>query len=182
MRRLLAAGLGVLLLAGCGFHLRTAREFALPQSLSVLRVRMISSGLKYPGVVLAVRHALEDRGVEIVERRPAPTVVLQGEVMTPVIVTLNSNGGASAYLLDYAVTFSLVGPKGRVLMAPRTVRAQREYSFDPENVLAMAREQSYLEGRMRASAARQIVWALAAYKGPPAAPVAATAPQKPHAP
>ncbi len=179
MRYLPVAGLAALFLAGCGFHLRSAHEFALPASLSVLRVRMPSSGLKYPGLVLVVRHALEDRGVRIVDHRKAPTVVLGGEVMNPVVVTLNSNGGASAYLLDYAVTFSLVGPGGRLLMAPRTVRVQREYSFNPENVLAMAREQSYLERRMRLSAARQIVWALAAYKGPPAV---AAAPHKPHAP
>ncbi|MDA8120276.1 LPS-assembly lipoprotein LptE [Acidiferrobacter thiooxydans] len=179
MRYLAVAGLAALFLAGCGFHLRSAHEFALPASLSVLRVRMPSSGLKYPGLVLVVRHALEDRGVRIVDHRKAPTVVLGGEMMNPVVVTLNSNGGASAYLLDYAVTFSLVGPGGRLLMAPRTVRVQREYSFNPENVLAMAREQSYLERRMRLSAARQIVWALATYKGPPAV---AAAPHKPHAP
>ncbi|WP_297387705.1 LPS assembly lipoprotein LptE [Acidiferrobacter sp.] len=184
MRRLAAAGIAALLLAGCGFHLRGAREFALPASLSVLRVRMPSSGLKYPGLVLVVRHALEGRGVRIVDHRKAPTVVLGGETMNPVIVTLNSNGGASAYLLDYAVTFSLVGPRGRLLMAPRTVRVQREYSFNPENLLAMAREQSYLERRMRASAARQIVWALVSYKGPPAqkSPPAALAHHKSHAP
>ena len=182
MRRLAVVGLAALLLAGCGFHLRSAHEFALPASLSVLRVRMPSSGLKYPGLVLVVRHALEDRGVRITDHGKAPAVVLGGETTTPVVVTVNSNGGASAYLLDYAVTFSLVGPGGRLLMAPRTVRVQREYSFNPENVLAMAREQSYLERRMRASAARQIVWALAAYKGPLVAPAGSAAPHKSHAP
>ena len=171
MRRLAAGFLGALL-AGCGFHLRTAREFALPGSLSVLQVRMPSSGLKYPGLVLAVRQALEERGVQVVGHRKAPAVVLAGEVLNPVVVTINNNGGASAYLLDYAVTFSLVGPRGRVLMAPRTVRVQREYNFNVQNVPAMAREQTYLERRMRAAAARQIVWALASYKGPPAGPAA----------
>ncbi len=183
MRRLVAVWLMALLLAGCGFHLRRAREFTLPASLAVLRVSMPTSGLKYPGLVLVVRRALEDRGVRIINHGPAPAVVLGGEMMTPVVVTLNSNGGASAYLLDYAVTFSLMGPGGKLLMAPRTVRVQREYSFNPENALAMAREQSYLERRMRVSAARQIVWALAAYKGPLAsAPAVAALPHKRHAP
>ncbi len=174
MKRLTAVLLGVMLLAGCGFHLRGAREFSLPSSLAVLRVRMPSSGLKYPGLVLVVRRALEDRGVQVVDHRKAPTLLLEGETLNPVIVTINSNGGASAYLLDYAVTFSVVGPRGRVLMAPRTVRVQREYSFDPRYVLAMAREEAYLKRRMRRAAARQIVWGLAAYKPPATAAAPAT--------
>ncbi len=151
-------------LAGCGFHLRGAHEFALPARLSVMRVTMPASGLKYPGLVLTVRHALEDRGVRVVTQGHVPAVVLSGETMTPMIVTMSPEGGASAYLLDYAVTFSLLGAHGRVLIPPSVVRAQREYRFDPLNLPAMAREQAYLERRLRHSAARQIVWRLASYK------------------
>ena len=175
MKRLTAVVLGMLL-AGCGFHLRTAREFSLPPSLAALQVRMPSSGLKYPRLVLAVRRALEDRGVQVVDHHKVPTLMLEGETLSPMIVTINSNGGASAYLLDYAVTFSVVGPHGRVLMAPRTVRVQREYNFDPRYVLAMAREEAYLKRRMRRAAARQIVWGLASYKRPPPAAAPAAKP------
>ncbi|MHB1512278.1 MAG: LPS-assembly lipoprotein LptE [Acidiferrobacter sp.] len=182
MKRLTAALLGALL-AGCGFHLRTAREFSLPPSLMTLRVRMPSSGLKYPGLVLVMRRALADRGVQVVDHRKAPTLVLAGETLTPMIVTINSNGGASAYLLDYAVTYSVVGPHGRILVASRTVRVQREYSFDPRYVLAMAREEAYLKRRMRRAAARQIVWGLAAYKRPATAVAPAAKPKaQGHAP
>lgn len=154
-------------LAGCGFHLRTAHEEVLPRSLATLRVTMPGSGLKYPSLVLVVRRALMDRGVDVVTKGAVPALVLLDETLTPVVVTINSNGGASAYLLDYAASFSVQGPHGRVLMAPATVRVQREYSFDPLNVLAMAREQSYLERRMRVAAARQIMWRLAAFKAAP---------------
>lgn len=153
-----------LTLTGCGFHLRTVRESTLPQALSVVRVTMPASGLRYPGLVLAVRRALLDRGVTVVDKGAVPSVVLLSETMTPLIVTINSNGGATAYLLDYEATFSLQSPHGRILMAPTTVRAQREYTFDPLNILAMAREQTYLEKRMRIAAARQIVWRLATFK------------------
>lgn len=163
MKRLLPV-VCVLALTGCGFHLRTGHEFALPKPLSVLRVTMPGNGLKYPGLVLAVRHALQNRGVTIVNKGPVPVLVLGGETLSPMVVTINNNGGASAYLLDYAVTFGLLGPKGGVLIASRTVRVQREYNFDPLNVLAMAREQAYLQKRMRRSAARQIIWQLAAFR------------------
>lgn len=151
-------------LTGCGFHLRTGHEFALPKPLSVLRVTMPGNGLKYPGLLLAVRHALQNRGARIVTKGPAPVLVLGSETLSPMVVTINNNGGASAYLLDYAVTFGLMGAHGRVLIASRTVRVQREYTFDALNVLAMAREQTYLQKRLRRSAARQIVWQLVAYR------------------
>ncbi|MHB8255097.1 MAG: LPS-assembly lipoprotein LptE [Acidiferrobacter sp.] len=169
MRRLAVVILCVAL-TGCGFHLRTAHEFALPPALSTVRVTMTASSLKYPGLVLVVRRALLDRGVDVVTSGNVPSVVLLSESLAPVIVTINSNGGASAYLLNYAVTFSVEGPGGRVLMGPMVVRVQREYSFDVASVLAMAREQAYLEKRMRIAAARQIVWRLAFFKGPKARP------------
>ena len=157
-------------LSACGFHLRTAREFALPPALSVMRVTMPASGLKYPRLMLVVRRALLGRGVDVVSKGKVPSVVLLSETMAPLIVTVNGNGGVSGYLLNYAATFSLQGPNGRVLIAPTVVRVQREYSFDALSLLAMAREQAYLQKRMRIAAARQIVWRLAAFKERPHAP------------
>ena len=158
-----------LTLGGCGFHLRTASEFSLPRALSVVRVTMPANGLKYPGLVLAVRRALLDRGVKVVNKGNVPSVTLLSETMTPLIVTMNNNGGATAYLLDYEATFSVQSPHGRVLMPPSAVRVQREYPFDPLNILAMAREQAYLEKRMRIAAARQIVWRLSTFRPTPKA-------------
>jgi len=166
MKRIWAAGL-MALLAGCGFHLRTGREAALPAALSTIKVTMPVSALKYPGLLLIVRHALQNRGVVVVTRGQVPTLVLSGESLTPIVVTINNNGGASAYLLNYAATFSLQGPHGRVWMAPRTVRVQREYTYDALNLLAMGRQQSYLQRRLRHSAARQIMWQLAAFRPKP---------------
>lgn len=175
-RRSLALMALSLILGGCGFHLRTASEFALPPALSVVRVTMPASGLKYPGLVLAVRRALLDRGVTVVDKGNVPSVTLLSETMTPLIVTINSNGGATAYLLDYEVIFSLQGPHGRMLMSPSAIRVQREYSFDPLNILAMAREQTYLEKRMRIAAARQIIWRLSTFR-PAVRPAVRPAPQ-----
>jgi len=139
----------------------------MPPVFAALRVTMPASGLRYPPLVLAVRHALLNRGVAIVPKGNVPTVVLVGETMTPIIASINNNGGASTYLLDYSATFSVQAPDGAVLIAPTIIRVQREYSFDALNVLAMAREQAYLERRMRAAAARQIIWRLISFKGPP---------------
>ncbi|MHB1566510.1 MAG: LPS-assembly lipoprotein LptE [Acidiferrobacter sp.] len=165
--RILTTWLVLCLLAGCGFHLRTAAEDRLPPTLSALRLVMPGNGLRYPRLVLVVRRALVDHGVTVVmHSAPLPTLKLLGETLNPVVVTINSNGGAQAYLLDYAVTFMVVGARGRTLMGPSIVRVQREYDFDPLNVLSMAREQHYLEQRMRTAAARQIVMRLAAYRRP----------------
>jgi len=167
-------------LVGCGFHLRTAQEFTLPPSLAVVRVAMPTSSLKYPEFALIVRRALLERGVEVVDKGNVPAIVLSGETLTPLIVSVNNNGGASAYLLNYATTFSVQGPGGRVLLAPTVVRVQREYTFDALNILAMAREQAYLQKRMRIAAARQIIWRLASFKSPP--PKSPPPKSPPHAP
>lgn len=159
--------LALCLLAGCGFHLRTATEDHLPPALSALRLTMPYTRLRYPPLVLIVRRALVDHGATVVTRRvPLPTLRILSETLTPVVVTVNSNGGAQIYLLDYAVTFVLVAPDGRTLLGPSVVRVQREYDFNPLNVLSMAREQRYLEQRMRIAAARQIVMRLVAYRPP----------------
>lgn len=154
----------LLVLAGCGFHLRTARMMNVPSTLATLRVTMPSSGLRYPGLVLIMDRILADHGVDVVRHNSkVPTLVLSGESLNPVVVTVNNNGGASAYLLDYAVTFVVLSANGKPLTAPKTVRVQREYDFDPLNILSMAREQTYLQKRMRIAAARQIVDRLAMY-------------------
>ncbi len=162
--RTLAAFIGMLVLAGCGFHLRTARESDVPARFADLHVTSPVSGLRYPQIVLVVSRMLQDHGAAVFSgKAPLPTLELVNETMVPVVVTINSNGGAAAYLLDYSVSFVLKDASGRVVLGPQVVRVQREYNLNPLNILAMAREERYLENRMRRSAARQIVARLIAF-------------------
>ncbi len=178
MRTLVAIGV-LLILAGCGFHLRTAQEDQLPPRLANLRVTMPASGLRYPEMVLVMRRMLRDHGADVFAGKAAlPTLELTGETLAPVVVSVNSNGGAAAYLLDYALSFVLKGAHGRILLGPGTIRVQREYNLNPLNILAMAREERYIENRMRRSAARQIVARLIAFGRRPLPPAS---PKSPHA-
>ncbi|MDA8389936.1 MAG: LPS assembly lipoprotein LptE [Gammaproteobacteria bacterium] len=167
--RTLAAIVVMLVLAGCGFHLRTAREDRVPARFAALHVTMPGSGLRYPQIVLVVSRMLQDHGATVLPgKAPLPTVELLNETLVPVVVTINSNGGAAAYLLDYSVSFVLKNAQGRTLLGPGVARVQREYNLNPLNILAMAREERYLENRMRRSAARQIVARLIAFRHHPA--------------
>ncbi len=162
--RALAVIVAMLILAGCGFHLRTAQEDHLPPRFANLRVTMSGSGLRYPKVVLVMRRMLRDHGASVFSGQvPLPTLALMGETLTPVVVSINNSGGAAAYLLDYTLSFVLLDAKGRAILGPETIRVQREYNFNPLNILSMAREKRYIENRMRRSAARQIVARIIAF-------------------
>ncbi|HEY8555139.1 MAG TPA: LPS assembly lipoprotein LptE [Burkholderiales bacterium] len=149
----------VLNLSACGFHLRgTGGHAVLPPALE--SVRVASTGpLEYDPLAEAVREALARAGARVTAAEDAPAVVLLGEqVATRVASVRGTTGKAAEYLLLYSAAFRVDGPRP---IAPQTVRLQRDYSFDPEQVLAKEQQEQELLASMRQEAAQQIVRRLA---------------------
>jgi len=149
----------VLSLCACGFHLRgTGGQAVLPPALA--SVRIAGTGpLEYDPLAEAVREALARAGARITAAEDAPAIVLLGEqVATRVASVRGTTGKAAEYLLLYSATFRVDGPRP---IAPQTVRLQRDYSFDPEQVLAKEQQEQELLASMRQEAAQQIVRRLA---------------------
>jgi len=150
-------------LSGCGFHLRGTASATLPPQLATLRVTM-GGAAAYPPLLVDVRNALRtEDGVRLVDDVAAhvPTLTLSGETITSEIVAIDVTGKASDYLLNYKVSFSLADAAGREIIPSRTIKLQREYSFNKLNVLATERESRFLQDKMRRDAVEQIIRQLA---------------------
>lgn len=145
--------------AGCGFHLRGVGGSAvLPPSVSTLRVVKTGGGANDP-IIVAVRDALTAAGAKLVDAASAPTLTLLDErTDSQVAAVRTTTGKAAEYTLRYSVSFRLDGPQA---VAQQTIRLQRDYSFDPNQLLAKEREESELLRDMRGDAAQQIVRRLA---------------------
>ena len=146
-------------LVACGFHLRgSAGSVALPPSLKDIRVVAPGPTENEP-LTVAVREALTQAGANLVEAPGAPALTLLGEqIETRVASVSTTTAKATQYLLQYSASFRLDAPKP---LAAQTVRLQRDYAFDPNQVLAKEQREQELLRDMRREAAQQIVRRLA---------------------
>lgn len=145
-------------MVGCGFHLRGSSGALLPASLSTLRVVTTGTAVNEP-IVVAVRQAVTQAGARVVDTPEAPALSLYDErTETQVASVRTATGKASEYTLRYTVSFRV---DGTPTISAQTIRLQRDYSFDPNNVLAKEQEERELVRTMRLDAAQQIVRRLA---------------------
>jgi LPS-assembly lipoprotein len=143
----------LLLLGGCGFHLRGS--VVLPENMARTYIVAGSSS--------ALGHELESMltvaGGEVVSERAQATAILtlHEERLSSRVLTLDAQGRASGQVLTLLVSFSMVDGEGRAVAEREGVRIEREFSFDPDNVLAQGSEASLLQEEMRRQAAQQIL-------------------------
>lgn len=161
-----------LALSACGFQLRGSAVSGFPPELSTLRVEMPGRlvGNQDP-LRVAVETALRQQaGVTLATTGQVPVLVLDPEQFTTGAISVTTAGRASEYQITLVVSFQLRNAAGAVLLPPQTVRLQREYVYDPLNVVAKEREEQDLKEVMRRDVASQIVRRLARapLKPPPA--------------
>lgn len=157
--RIAVVGAVAFALVACGFHLRGSGGNAmLPASLSAVRVTMAGPSENEP-LAEVVRQALARAGATLTDASDAPTLVLVGERIESRVASVSpATAKVAEYLLLYAAGFRLDGPRP---LAAQTVRLQRDYSFDPTQVLAKEQQERELLSNMRQEAAQQIVRRLA---------------------
>lgn len=144
------------ILAGCGFHLRETGHAALAPELAVLRI----AGAQRT-VLDEMRDALViEAGVRITEEAPYPLLTLSSETIQSEVLAITAAGTQSDFLLNYRLSYDLRAADGSVLIPSRTIRLQREYTFDKLNVLASERHDEFLRAAMRRDAVHQILRAL----------------------
>lgn len=144
----------LLYLSSCGFHLRGSGGVTLPPALSSVRVVTAGPAANTP-LAAEVREALAQAGARVVEAGEVPIVTLLDERVDSQVASVRTETAkASEYLVRYAATFRLTGPRS---LPPQTIRLQADYFFDPAEVLAKEREERELVQAMRRDAARQIV-------------------------
>ncbi len=160
---LLVTSCALLLLSGCGFHLRgVGEEQQLPESLSSLRLRQVNiEGLS---LKREMERALKTQArVQVVgEDKSVPVLTLYDERSDTRAISVGRDVRVSEFLLHYQVGFDVRDASGKELVKRQDVTLQRTFSFDKNAVLAMEREAEEMRARMREDAVQQIIRRLAA--------------------
>ena len=178
-RRLVLSGLGVGVLAGCGFQLRQAPQF-------VFDTIVINAPATSP-LAAELRKTIERDGrVRVVtgtlpplvppagaaSAPLAPPVVVPGRVIfdllkeqrEKVVVGLNASGQVREYQLRLRVHFRVRTPQGQELIADTELLQQRDISFSETAVLAKESEEVLLYRDMQSDLVQQLMRRLGALK------------------
>ncbi len=152
MKFLLIAWL--LLLTGCGFHLRGAVE--LPQDKRRIALqgipmnhpvaRDLSQMLAFSKARLVADPAKADVVLRILEIRQDRRVL-----------SLDENGKAIEFELIYRIRFNLLTPDNKTILPPQLVDLHRNYLNTQLQVIGKAQEESLLRQEMRREAVRTIL-------------------------
>lgn len=151
---LLAAALA----SGCGFHLRG--KLPLPDQLQVIAVSSPD-----PEVRDEMVNALQASGAEVVDEAEALSVLDMYEVnFDRKVRTIDTRGKVSGYILRYDVSYRVVNQEGDELRDTR-LALQRDYNFDPNQVLQAEEEEEALREDMIQELAQRIMRQLVTIAG-----------------
>ena len=151
MRLLLA--IIIVSLAGCGFHLRGAQP--LPLVMTKIHIVVpVGSPLRYE-----LESLLLAAGGEVVDVEEEATAVLrvQSVKIKSRPLSLDELGRAREYALTLGVNYSLKSVEGKVLTEGLSSWVERDYRFDPDNVLAQGAAREMVEREMYRVAAQQML-------------------------
>ena len=163
-RRSLLALLAAAPLAGCGFHLRGAPEFAfrslyLPVTGSTLNKELLRTLQGAGGDLELITDSTRMAQAEAV-------LELSGETRQRVIVGLTTAGQVRELQLRLKVRFKLRGQQGQEWIADTALEQFRDVSYNESVSLAKESEEALLYRNMQTDLVQQIVRRLAAVKAP----------------
>lgn len=163
-RRALLALLAAAPLAGCGFHLRGAPDFAfnslyVPASGTSLNKDMIRTLQGAGGRLLLITDPARMAQAEAV-------LELFGEQRTRTVVGLTTAGQVRELQLGLVVHFRLKDAHGREWLGDTRLSRTEDVSYDESVSLAKESEEALLYRNMRMDLVQQIVRRLAAVKAP----------------
>lgn len=153
--------LGLVILAGCGFHLRG--EATLPESLKTMYLQGVNT---QQGFGLELKRTLMRNGITVLpdyQKGSAVLTILKNRVDRRVL-SVGANAKVSEYELDGEVQYKVIDGKGVVISEPQTVQAQRNYEFDQNQVLAMDEQESMLRDEINQQIVQSILRRLSALK------------------
>lgn len=141
-----------LIVSGCGFHLRG--DIVLPALYE--RVHVVDKG--YSDVGKALSEALENVGSKIVYSSEGATSVVTVLSRGTQRRALNVAGKQiREYELQLDITFVVQNHEGTQLAGPQTVTVVRNFSNDPNNVLAKDNEELAIRKEMMRPAIIQVL-------------------------
>lgn len=159
-RLALIAILGAVLVQGCGFHLRGRVDLA-----PVMRTLYVDSGERE--LTDQLKEALMTSGSEIVEDPDVATAILRMQEVEyeRIVRTIDTRGKVNGYTLEYTARFMVEDTAGETLYSEAAVQVQRNFDFDPTQVLQAENEEESLREDMRDDLVQQILRRLATVRG-----------------
>ena len=171
-----------LLLSACGFHLRGQTSYALP--FKSITVRAFND---FSPIVVALKQALQDQGVQIVDASDLPksdqlpedktnasptqlTLYVTSESTSKQILSLSGAGRVREFQLNYRVMLRVYDQQQQDWIFPATVDLQRNLPYADTLVLAKESEEAQLYQEMRRDAVQQIMRQLKAAREPDITP------------
>lgn len=148
------------LLAGCGFQLRKAPDFAF-ESILVPSMGTVGTNLR--------RNLASTGKVRVLPPTTPPVqaqVVLDilSEASDKIIVGLNASGQVREFQLRTRLRFQLRTPQGKELIPNTELQLQRDISFNESAVLAKEAEEAVLFRDMQNDLVQQLIRRIAAVK------------------
>ena len=153
------AGAASLALAGCGFELRKAPEFAF-KSIAVPANTAFGNYLRRNLRATGTVEVLQGEAAEKAEA----TFEILGENRDNIVVSTNTNGQVRELQLRLTVRFKVRGQNGRELLGPTEIQQTRDITYNETAALAKESESALLFRDMQSDIAQQVLRRLAAIK------------------
>ena len=152
---------GLVILSGCGFHLRG--EASLPESLKTMYLQGVNT---QQGFGLELKRTLMRNGVTVLPdyQKGAAVLTILKQRINRRVLSVGSNAKVSEYELDGEVQYQVNDGAGKVVSQPQTLEAQRNYEFDQNQVLAMDEQESMLRHEIYQQIVQNILRRLSALK------------------
>jgi len=154
-------GLLLVMLVGCGFHLRGSAT--LSESLKLMYVQGINL---QQGLGLDLRRALISNGITVVndyQQGSAVLTVLDNKFERRVL-SVGSNAKVNEYELYGLLKYKITDGDGKLLSEPQDVEARRDYRFDQAQVLASDSEETQLRKELNQQLIQSVLRRLSAIK------------------
>ncbi len=147
------------MLCACGFHLRNSAN--LP-----FKSLYMTFGPNSPLGIELKRNILASGDTQVLTSAQGAEVILEvlGETQEKVILTLNSSGRASEYMLYYRLTFRVTDAEKKELLPATLITLKRDISYNSSQELSKAAEEVLLYRDMRSDMVQQVLRRLAALK------------------
>ncbi len=146
--------LTLLLLSGCGYHLRQAAQ--LPASISPVIINGIG---QYSDLHKELENRLSSDTVQVTsERSEAKTMLhISGYERQSRTLSVDASGKVAQTELKHTLEFSLISASGEVLVPAQSIVVVRDYINTEQQKLGKVTEASQLAEGMEQEMARQIV-------------------------
>jgi LPS-assembly lipoprotein len=136
----------VLLLAGCGFHLREQAE--LPAALRELRIEVADP---FSPIGAELGRALKRAGANLHADPGAAVAVLRihADALNTLPLSVSGTARVQEYQVVHRIEFEVLAADGSVLVARNAIERRRDYRFDETQALGAAAEDELARKELR---------------------------------